>query len=287
MNRQKQEGSEVLGVVIHAFYTDVFVNIIHSLKNSSVQIKAYVTTTAENESEVEQILNSSGFDFYLLPVVNRGRDVLPFLMVMPKVIQGGHEIMLKLHTKKTTHRSNGNAWMDDILAKLIENDNMGKCFSFMKSNNGIGMVAPAGHLLQIGKYLGSNRKNIFEISKKLGFSKKEVEKQPFSAGTMFHAHVSAIKLIMDLALTVDDFEMENEQIDGTLAHALERCFSISCLAANLKIISSDMVEGNNLKVVMNDYAYADTTTTNKPAYIMGLLSYYFRCFRDVLWYKRK
>ena len=69
----RQNNSEVLAGVIHAFYVDIFTRIIHSLKDISVPIKIYVTTTSEHKSEINQILVSSAVDFFLLPVDNRGR----------------------------------------------------------------------------------------------------------------------------------------------------------------------------------------------------------------------
>lgn len=254
---KRQTNSDVLAVVIHAFYIDVFVKIIHSLKDLSVPIKVYATTTGEHENEVKQILISSSFDFYSLPVVNRGRDVLPFLTVMPEVIQNGHEIVLKLHTKKTKHRDDGDVWMDDILSKLVTRSKVERYFNLIKSDEKIGMIAPAGHIVAMSAYCGSNKKNILSISKRLGFCESDVMDEVFIAGTMFYAHVSALEPMIDLGFTDEDFEIENNQVDGTLAHAIERCFSISCLSANLKLISSDSVVGNDAQDVQRRYAYAD------------------------------
>lgn len=269
-----QTNPDVLAVVIHAFYVDVFSDIIQSLKGLSVPIKIYVTTISEHESEINQILISSGFDFYLLSVANRGRDVLPFLRIMPKVIQNDHVVVLKLHTKKTEHRIDGAVWMDDILSKLVAKNKVDRYFDLIKNNNNIGIIAPAGHIVSMSAYCGSNKKNVLRISKRLGFCKSDVMREMFVAGTMFYAHVSALKPMIELALTDDDFEVENNQVDGTLAHAIERCFSISSLSANLKLISSDSVNVGASQVVHDDYAYADATSYSKYASVASIVSFY-------------
>ena len=254
---KQQINSDVLAVVIHAYYVDVFAKILQSLAELNTQIMIYVTTTRERESEIKQILLSSGFNFYLLVLPNRGRDVLPFLRVMPKVIQADHAAVLKLHTKKTEHRNDGNVWMDDILGKLVDKSKVGRYLALINNDNNIGMIAPAGHIVGMMKYCGSNKKNILRIAEKLGVSKAGVMKQTFVAGTMFYAHVSALKPLIALAFTDDAFEAEDNQIDGTLAHAIERCFAISCVSSNLKLISSESVNSPYSYTVQENYAFAE------------------------------
>lgn len=271
---ESQTNVDVLAVVIHAFYIDVFVKILQSLKGLNVPVKVYVTTVSECESEVSEILISSEMDFLLLPVANRGRDILPFFTIMPEVIRNGHAVLLKLHTKKTEHRSDGDIWMEDVLSKLVAKDKVGRYFDLLNSDEGIGMIAPAGHILSMSAYCGSNKENVVCISKRLGFGEMDVMSEAFVAGTMFYARISALVPIIKLAFTDKDFEVENKQVDGTLAHAIERCFSISCLSADLKMISTDSVNGDLTPVVQDDYAYADATNFSKNASVVGVASLY-------------
>jgi lipopolysaccharide biosynthesis protein len=266
--------SDVLAVVIHVYYIDVFAKIIQSLEDLGVPLKVYVTTTSELESEIKDALISSGFNFLLLPVANHGRDVLPFFKVMPEVVRNGHTVLLKLHTKKTEHRRDGDAWMKDVLSKLVTNDKVGRCFDLLNSDEGIGMIAPAGHIISMSAYYGSNKEKVVSISKRLGFSETDVMDAAFVAGTMFYAHIAALQPILKLAFKDEDFELENKQVDGTLAHAIERCLSISCLSAGLKLISTDYLNGDVSPVVQGGYDYADATNFSNNASIGGVVSFY-------------
>lgn len=271
---KSQSQSEVLAVVVHAFYPDVFVKIIKSLTSISTPLKLYVTTTRDHEVEVNRVLESSGLKFYVLPVENHGRDVLPFFMIMPEVVRADHDVILKLHTKKTSHRGDGDAWMDDILNKLVLKSNVSKCLGFIQKNRDVGMISPAGHIIPISKYLGSNEHGVINVAKRLGVSKGDVMNEVFSAGTMFYARVSAMLPIINLGFTSEAFEEEKGQVDGTLAHAIERCFSISCFSAQLRLISTDTVFGNVSQSVQDEYTYADARSYGEDASIVVKVFHY-------------
>jgi hypothetical protein len=50
---------------------------------------------------------------------------------------------------------------------------------------------------------------------------------------MFWARTAALKPLLDLRLETDDFPPELGQLDGTLAHAIERLYYFACERAGL------------------------------------------------------
>ena len=228
-----------VAVVVHAFYLDVFEEILSELKLISTPFKLFVSTTMENRVAIDNQLKTSGLEFDIFIFPNKGRDVLPFIKIMPKVVDEGFEFVLKLHTKKSKHRKDGDTWRYDLYNKLIGLERMEKALSIFDEDFNVGIIGPEGHVVQMSKFWGSNQENVLKLSKRLAVHDDNVMSLGFVAGTMFYARVEALLPVMSLGLSDNDFDDEKGQIDGTMAHGLERLFAISAYSLEFKTISFD------------------------------------------------
>ena len=155
--------------------------------------------------------------------------------------------MLKIHTKRSIHRHDGDHWRDDLFNKLLGSPKLvGKIKEKLDSQPDVGIIAPHGHILSSASYWGANENNIKRLANlaDISYDGKEF---PFVAGSMFWFRPSALTPLTSLGLTTDDFEIEKGQVDGTLAHAMERFFGLVTKATGLSIIG---LEKNNLKKII-------------------------------------
>jgi lipopolysaccharide biosynthesis protein len=246
-NIPKDEGDRKLAVVVHAFYRDIFLELLDLLADiHSISIKLFVTTPRDQCTDIDLDLKKSGFKYCIFPVENRGRDVLPFLAVMPRVMEEDFDYVLKLHTKKSTHRDDGDVWRTDIFGKLVGEEACAAAFDQFEKNADIGIIGPSGHLVPMDYYWGSNAQRVEVLAFRLGQKMETVHKLSFVAGTMFYARINALNPLFNLAIEDSEFEAESGQIDGTLAHAFERAIAISCYAAGYKLAESNGLENPNL-----------------------------------------
>lgn len=233
--------SDTLAIVVHAFYEDVFAEILerlHAIKG--VPFKLFITTPHDKSARIDAELKASGFPYYILPVDNRGRDVLPFLKITRRVIEKGYAYILKIHTKKSNHRQDGDMWRQDLYSKLLNEDSMRKAMNSFSNDANLGLIGPSGHIVTMDFYWGSNARAVEALAGRLGQTAKSIKALNFVAGTMFFARMDALSPMLDLAISESDFETEAGQVDGTLAHALERTIAISCKAKSYEIIDTDM-----------------------------------------------
>jgi Rhamnan synthesis protein F/Methyltransferase domain len=238
----KMIDNRVIAVVIHAFYEDVFDEILGYLKNiHSTELKLYVTTPIELYESTHRKLQQQQHSFYVLPVSNRGRDILPFIKIMPEVLKNGHDLFIKLHTKKSIHREDGDLWRKDIFEKLLCEPALKTNIDYLINNPEIGILGPTEHIVPMKLYMGSNTVRVTQLAGRMGVDGDTLENINFVAGSMFIARTKAIIPLMNITLTETDFEAEAKQNDGTLAHAIERLFSVSAFSLHLKISSPDNV----------------------------------------------
>lgn len=245
-NKNKSySGHSRIAFIVHAFYPDVFREIISlspiELKNTS---KLFVTTTQENEREIIEICRVSGFDFKIFIFENRGRDVLPFLEVLKKINLNFFPYILKLHTKKSLHRKDGDTWRNDLYSKLLDQNLVKNIFNFFSKNPDIGLLAPEGHTAPLSFYWGANEKTVRQLTSRLGLLLESVENELFIAGTMFYAKTDALIPLLNIQIDHNDFEIENGQVDGTFAHAIERTISLSAKSVGYSISTTKHVSGS-------------------------------------------
>ena len=141
--------------------------------------------------------------------------------------------LIKVHTKKSKHRQDGGVWRNDIFEKLLFESALTANIDYLVNNPEIGILGPTGHIVPMNVYWGSNATRVTQLAARMGVDSDTLKSLNFVAGTMFIARTKAMIPLLNIALTEEDFEPEDGQVDGTLAHAIERLLPISAHAAKL------------------------------------------------------
>ncbi len=218
-----------LAVVIHAFYADIFREILAKIEFILPGTGLFITTSEELYEEIMGITVNITVPCRVIAVKNHGRDVLPFLTILPVVIQDGYDIVLKLHTKKSNHLNRRELWLHDLMERLIGDGTMSRVITILQNHPEIGMIGPAGHILPMHLYYGANGQQVIAIAERMNIPSPQLRGLCFAAGSMFFCRMEVLKPLLDLRLSQGDFEIENQQVDGTMAHVLERAFVLGLI----------------------------------------------------------
>jgi lipopolysaccharide biosynthesis protein len=242
-----------IAVVVHVYYCDVFSEIMERIRNfKEVPLTLYITTQQHLINDVKQLIPNTIKNVVIEAVPNHGRDIWPFLQIMLRVKADGHTVVLKLHTKKSNHLHRKLQWRTAIFDELTGEEKMKHALATFHDDPQVGMIAPLNNILSMHLHYGANGAKVHEIARRLGLSDHQLRAMPFIAGSMFWANTKVLAPIIDLQLTAEDFEPEAEQVDGTMAHVIERVFTLGLTLTSMKLLDTDYTSGaNGYKVSKN------------------------------------
>lgn len=224
--------------VIHVWYADVFEEMLLTLRHSHHDWRIVVTTAHEKAEQMQAILARVGMTAEMEVADNRGRDILPFLRVANRLLDEGQDVVLKLHTKKSPHRADGDHWRGEMVAALASPERVARTIEAFRASTRLGMVVAHGHLQPMGYFWGDNQQNVDYLVTRLGLGAIDVERQTFAPGSMFWVRLEALRPILDGHLDEWEFEPEAAQVDGTMAHAVERVFTLAVAYAGFEVLES-------------------------------------------------
>lgn len=240
INNTTELKNKKVAFIIHIFYIEILKEILEMIKDLvDIDIKLFVTCPHKLRPEIELELQNFQFNYNILEVENRGRDVLPFIKIFPIVLSEDFEFVMKLHTKKSNHLKRNNNWRNDLYDKLLKPDNIKNFIEICNIYPDIGMIGPSGHILPMSLYYGGNSETVLNILKRIEIENQKLQGAVFIAGTMFFARTKALQYLLNIGISEEEFEIETGQVDGTLAHAMERVICIGVNLSSLRIIDSD------------------------------------------------
>lgn len=215
-----------LAVVIHLYYMDVLPELSSLLRNVTRPYDLYVTTPhAHAVSLVEASFRSHSDGLVVCLSENRGRDVGPFVRLVRDGRLKSYSVALKLHSKKSVYSDKGSHWRQSLYEKLLGSTETVQSTLELFNQELIGMVGPHDYYLSDTAFWGANELMVRKIMDAAGDAGGGGT-LGFFAGTMFWFRPAALRDLVALPEAVLAFEPEKGMQDGTLAHALERAFTM-------------------------------------------------------------
>ncbi|WP_392349357.1 rhamnan synthesis F family protein [Parasynechococcus sp.] len=230
--------SKRFAVILHIHYPELSHTIANYLKRIPFKFDAYISTRSDSiealESCFSSISNINHLEIKHFP--NQGRDVGPFLAGFGDKIQH-YDYLLKLHSKKSPHSNALSGWFLHCLDNLIGSEEVIQTNLLALSESDHGLVYPVeNYALSLGIKHDScwghekgNYQKAQPLLNKLGLeSINEKSTFQFPVGTMFWCKTDILQPLIDWKLHFEDFDTEGGQIDGTLAHSIERLIGLCC-----------------------------------------------------------
>lgn len=210
---------------IHVFYPDLLEGILRYIENVPCRVDIFASTnTIEKKSVIEAVLErwAKGKTEVRL-TENKGRDIAAMIVGFSDVF-AKYDIFFHLHTKKSPHAGDLLfGWRDYLLQTLLGSETIARSIISLFDDPKIGVVFPQ-HFFEVRKMLnwGFDYDLARDLLARIGVSLSKDLVLEFPSGSMFWGRTEALRPLLDLNLQFSDFPEEAGQIDGTLAHAIER-----------------------------------------------------------------
>ncbi|MDQ1550929.1 MAG: hypothetical protein QOD50_351, partial [Actinomycetota bacterium] len=168
----------------------------------------------------------------VFPIANHGRDILPLVSLVNLGALDPYELLLKVHTKRSTWRGDhaelsgdGDEWRAGLLDELLgDEERIKSILGRFAAEPTLGLVTAPGNVL--GKqFWGGDQGITTALLRRLGLWLVP-ERLTFAAGSMYWVRAFVVQGLRALDLAAADFEPEQGQVDGTTAHGIERGLGI-------------------------------------------------------------
>ncbi len=236
-----------VAAVVHIFYPELAAEIKNFLMNIPCAADVYISTTdADKKSVIENVFadfDKGNVTIKIFP--NRGRDIAPAFVGF-RDIYGDYDACVHIHTKKSPHDENRLAnWRDHLYKNLLGSPEVVSDILKILANDKVGLVFPQYYApMRVLINWGENYLATKNFLRGLGIEIDNRHLIEFPAGSMFWFKPKALAPLLENVLTIEDFPVESGQVDGTLAHAIERAFLFIVEASGFTWIK---VDGDGLK----------------------------------------
>jgi capsular polysaccharide biosynthesis protein/GT2 family glycosyltransferase len=226
-----------IGIFVHLYYEDLAQEVAGYLALIELPKRIYVSTDTEEKREiVVRAFERSGLgpatEIAIVP--NCGYDVAPFIVHFLNKI-ADHDICLKIHGKRSASERMefGQRWRTLLFQDLIgDQERVRRIVNTILANPDLGvLMAQHYYRIEACVNIGLNYPSMRNILGRLGIDLRPDQKIEFPTASMFWFRSEALAGLAALGLKWSDFEGDGPQKDGTLAHAIERCFLFSGASA--------------------------------------------------------
>jgi len=226
----------LLKVAIHAHfhYPELCADFLNKISVNRSEVALFITATTEQKAEIVRLScrDAGCINARVFVVGNCGRDIGPMLAGLPGELFEQYDIIGHFHGKRSPHveESIGGRWREFLWQHLIGDaypmiDCIVQAFA---DDPGLGLVfAEDPHL----NGWDQNREHAEELARRMGLDLPLPAHFDFPQGTMFWVRPAALRPMLDLGLSWDDFPKEPLPIDGTMLHALERLLPFAAAKA--------------------------------------------------------
>ncbi|WFU05943.1 rhamnan synthesis F family protein (plasmid) [Rhizobium sp. CB3171] len=220
-----------VAVVAHLFYEDLWDEIVSYLGNIPTTFDLYVTIPERTRTDWRKLILSKFPNATILEVANAGRDIGPFLSLLPLLLTKNYTAICKIHTKKG--QTEPATWRRLMLEGLLGSEFLvTRVLCSFKADPDLLLVGAEDLYVSGPTHMMDNQIKLEYLLQQLYPGRTLPREWGFFAGTMFWISPRALEKLSQIFFDGLVFEVEDGTNDGQIAHAIERFFGLIATMEN-------------------------------------------------------
>lgn len=217
--------------VAHVFYPHLLTEVLDCYARMPAGTDLIITIPHDRLDAIKNAIPSNALIF---PCENRGRDIGPFIRLLNAGCFDVYDAILKIHTKRSPHLMHGEQQRRLLFTALAgTRKRVNEALSLFTQDD-VGIIGWRETWYKQQRFWKMNKEHVSELCVRM---KTPLPDHPcFFGGSMFWFRPKSLERLKKLSLTIDDFELEEGQLDGMLHHAIERSFCIAAAAGGYRIL---------------------------------------------------
>lgn len=212
-----------IAVVAHLYYRDLVPALLEKIANIPEPFDLIITLPTWGNREITASAHKRFPDALFYQAPNRGRDIAPFLDVLPILLAQNYDAVLKIQTKRGYYKDGklisnlGDLWRNETYEALLGSTNrVTEILEAFRLNSALNMIGPSPYFQPLTRYpyhdAGLLARMLIDAP----------EGGNFFAGTMFWLRPACLSSLQKLSMV--NFSPEDGANDGAIAHLVERMF---------------------------------------------------------------
>src|SRR5262249_3668227 len=196
----------------------------------------FVSLTRGYSEHMRPLILKSFPEAYIFDFEDHGRDLGAFFTFLESGVLFKYELVCKLHTKRSPHLSNGDAWRRALIAGVLGSSALiDQIIDTFSADPDVGIVVAEGQIYRGADQWTGNQRWLDRLLPRIGIS-TDIADKTFPGGSIFWIRSFLLRTIQHLGIKLSDFDPEPMPQDGSLAHALERMFGLVCEDAGMRVV---------------------------------------------------
>lgn len=203
---------------MHIHYPESLSELLRTVEIINPDV--FLVTYTDSRLSVDSIYSKFP-EAKLFLLENRGRDILPLIVLSKQNYFQDSSIVWKIHSKESKHLLSGKTWRDNLIKAIASSPQIVREIEDLIGNKATLMVGSASYVSQIQQKRYLEHRHLYDKWNKVLNLRSPMAGKNYIRGTIFVCHSSVLDQLKYLPVSKEDFVLESMNIPFTKLFALK------------------------------------------------------------------